>query len=170
MSHQLSRLASVSRIFYDQEVLSLRKENEELTQTNNALKLALFWRQYSVSRLRNCLWAANESRNVSHSRDSVLPWLVKYLIECGLVIEKKPEIDPEDDPTNNDTRLVNIGGWFYIPTGCSIDTHLVDYGGWFYISYGPKLLHATSADDPELKKLVKLFELLAPGFANECPW
>ncbi len=42
------------------------------------------------------------------------------------------------------------------------DFHLVSQAGvdWDFFSYGTKLFKAVSVDDPELRKLEKLFEIL----------
>ena len=45
-----------------------------------------------------------------------------------------------------------------------VDCHFVKLcengGGWFMFTYGAKLWSAKTINDPELKKLEKLFELL----------
>ena len=52
MSGQISRLAAVSHVLYEREVLELRGENARLRDENDAvieaLKLKLFWKEHSV--------------------------------------------------------------------------------------------------------------------------
>jgi hypothetical protein len=48
MSGQISRLAAVSHVLYEREVLELRGEIERLHRENQGLKLKLFWKEHSV--------------------------------------------------------------------------------------------------------------------------
>ena len=151
MPGQLSRLATLSHVLYDREVLELRhenerlnKENEALHQDNQELKLKLFWKDYNVLALNNAM----------HRHDMIYPdlvpgnyiwnvWIEPILQMCGLKVESIA-----DSPPLRGSELSDV------------DTHLVWVPRYIFVAYGTKLWKAKSVDDPELKKLKALFEAL----------
>ena len=183
MSSQISRLSAVCKVLFDAEVIALRKENEEL-------KLSLFWVKYSAKKLHSAIKRGNEKildipRNCSceicfyadrffmegctQFDETLVPneiceWRPLFeakLVELGIGFSSEPatkatirrelEVVPDCD-----THIVNLLSddleFFYKDT-------LHD---WSEFAYGSKLCEATTVNDPELQKLVALFEWLVP--------
>jgi hypothetical protein len=163
---QISRLATVSKILYEQELLALRQENE-------ALKLSLFWTKYSPTNLKTLMSCANECHpeapqckcipcTVSgrHSGDAssddmwtcgFKPWFVQKLAECQM---DNGYITAD---SNKHTHECDDSGDVW-----DVDAHLVQIGrsDWNTFTYGIKLYKASYINDPELLKLKKLFDIL----------
>ena len=151
-SGQIARLATVSHILYDREVLALRQENEKLRQENEKLrqesresKLELFWIHHDLEELRMAIFKYKRHRP-NLARDSVIfnLWIVPMLRECGLEVESLDVQVPYHGPPHSD-----------------LDTHLVCSSPYHFVAYGAKLCNAASVEDPELLKLKALFDALA---------
>jgi hypothetical protein len=161
----LDKLVTVSKVFMDARVSELRKENENL-------RLQIFWRDYSIQLLADLMGAANNWDNspkcnclscaVSGRMDGVVesdnaracafvPWFEEKIAECGMTFGY-----PFPTSTNYQ-HMSNTNGGVY-----DVDCHFVKLGrgDWFFFTFGKRLYQAQSTDDPELKKLKKLFELL----------
>jgi hypothetical protein len=173
MSH---RLALVGKIICDKGFVDMAKENEKL-------RLSLFWTRFMRFKLGEHMATANldfddgprcncstcriakryeEEDQVSDDDDHTVcvfvPLLEKGLKECGIVAiesESFGDFRHECDPFQ---AVVDV------------DAHLVYRPGWFHFFYGAKLAKATSVDDPELRKLRKLFDFLDPNEKHKEPW
>jgi hypothetical protein len=151
-SGQIARLAAVSHILYDREVLALRRENESLRQENEKLrqesrkfKLELFWRHHDPKALLFAvLGYAGRHPNVPRGNAIWNIWIEPMLRECGLEVESLDVQVPYHGPPHSD-----------------LDTHLVCSSPYHFVAYGAKLCNAASVDDPELLKLKALFDALA---------
>ena len=162
---QLDRLALVSRVLLDQRVLDLRKENEEL-------RLALFWKDYSIKKLQKAMTKANAAQTgprcgctscyhsgrdnfwkVEYDKDmecKFKPWFEHLVQECEMVIGKKQD-------TNREINAHSTRDCLYPP-----DCHIANLGrgNWVFCSYGSWICNATRAEDPALLKLKLLFDKL----------
>ena len=178
MSHQFSRLSTVCKVLFDAELIALRNENEEL-------RLNLFWTKYSPKKLRsaikrgnkimpgiprncNCFICGQEDRFWGEGiRDDVVctwkPLFEAKLVELGIGFSdehaSKSLIRHECVVVVDcDTHIVNLVDDY--PLWLENDD---TYRMWCEFAYGSKLFKATTVNDPELKKLVALFEwLLVP--------
>ena len=151
MPGQISRLATVSHILYDREVLELRQENERLVreverlnQENEAHKLKYFWVEHSVYELqRFMLLYRRRHPNVTRDHEIWNVWIEPMLHTCGLSVQSVGGMLPYRDLQE-----------------CELDTHLVCTTPYLFVTYGTKLWKAKSVDDPELLKLKALFNAL----------
>jgi hypothetical protein len=175
MSRQFSRLSAVCKVLFDAEVIALRKENEEL-------KLSVFWTKYSPKKLRsaikrgnrkmpgiprncNCFICGQEDRFWGDGiRDDVVctwkPLFEAKLVELGIGFSdehaSKSLIRHECVVVVDcDTHIVNLLDDY--PLRYENDNI---YRQWSEFAYGFKLFMATTVNDPELHKLVALFEWL----------
>ena len=151
----------------DARLLALRRQNEEL-------RLELFWTAHSVQMLQSAMKKANTGyersircrcwkcslagimdgtvvdRNITCK---FIPWLGAKINECGLIYEDMP---PQHSHT---THMSDSSGCV-----CDVDSHFVDsaaMGVYMYkFTYGSKFWKAKTVDNPELKKLKKLFQLI----------
>ena len=165
----IDKLIFVSKMFADQRVSELLAENKEL-------KLQLFWKDHSTTKLKAAMSFANQKSGgpgcnclacaVSGRKDenngieaagfdcTFKPYFDSLLLEYGLV-------------------SMNCGGnWVSRPQHVSDDTpysfvfdsncHLVQMGrdDWFHFTYGARFWKAKSVCDPELLKLYNLFSKL----------
>lgn len=164
----LDRLASVSRVFMDARVIALRKQNEEL-------KLELFWTKHSIENLSYAMKRANFGRresiscncwkcsmakripketSVDHNKKcKFLPYFEALMEDCELAYEGMP------GPHTHEKHISDTNG-----SVCNVDSHFVETtmrGGFLHkFTYGSKLWKAKTADNSELKKLERLFQLL----------
>ena len=175
----LDRLTTVSKIFYDARVVELRQRNEEL-------ELELFWLKHTIQRLRRAMknanygwirfpvqspscdcWKCKMSGRTGkhtlinkHKTCEFIPWFEALMTECGLTYEGSPA------PHNHVHHPSDPKGRV-----CDIDSHFVEAalnsGFMCKISYGGKLWKAKSVNDPELKKLERLFKILETD-ESEC--
>ena len=159
------KLITISKVFMDARVAELRRENENL-------RLQLFWRDYNVQSLEALMGTSNNwdrspkcncwSCAVSGRMDDGVevdgarvcaynPWFEEMIDECGL---KFGHVRPDSTHHNHMSNTMN-GVW-------DGDCHFVHVtrGDWFQFTYGKRLYKAQTVDDPELKKLEKLFQLL----------
>jgi len=136
----------VSKVLMDQRVIELRQENERL-------RLESFWRDHSLKKLdkrlrwansvekigprcycHDCLEVERFGRNIAFK-----PWFDRLLAQHEMTF-----VTLESDDLRPDCSL--------------IDAHFVELdGNWTGKDYGGKLRGAKSADDPELRKLRRLF-------------
>jgi len=172
---QASRLALVSKVLCDRELIELRQENEKL-------KLKLFWKEHGIRKLKTwlvnsnleginppgceCTYCHQRSRNKEvRFQDGVkcdlYIWFLKYVEECGCtVMDHRAAI-----------RLENVRNFSHdcldyeysqdsidTPSAYNVDAHFV-FDSYLDLSYGSRLLNATSVNDPELKKLEKVFDM-----------
>ena len=174
MEHQrsLDRLATVSRVFMDARLLTLRRQNEEL-------RLELFWTVHNVQKLKIAMKEANASgsaravqcncwkcslngmvdgNNAQNIVDrnktcKLIPWLEAKMTECDLIYDSMPGPHAHVDHMSDSSGRV-----------CDVDCHFVEQsfmrGFMCNFTYGSKLWKARSVDNPELKKLEKFFQLI----------
>lgn len=145
---------------------------EDLEKQITGLKLKIFWKNHNRSQLQFAMKNANQDVNgpdcvclacaVSGRKDeekeakgfdcTFKPYFEALLTEFGLTVgccDGEPAgvaHDSDDFIYNNDTHFVHVGA----------------REDWFCFAYGAKLWSATASDDPELQKLVHLFERLQP--------
>ena len=162
----VERLTLVSKILFDTRLLELKRENE-------ALKLKLFWKEYSNKELDVAMAVANETdggpecsclactvsgryvtRDLPERKPCTFkPWfeqvLREYDMSVGLSLPDAPiwvngiVVDDHNDVLYDGQHFTNLGS-----------------GDWFCWTYGSKLWKATSVGDPELAKLERLFRAL----------
>jgi len=175
MSRQISRLSTVCKVLFNAEVIALRNENEEL-------RLILFWMKYSAKKLRsaiergnkkmsgiprncNCATCSEADRYWGEDEDNpneICAWRPLFeakLVELGIGFCNKPQSEAR----------IRCEPDIYVVPDC--DTHIVNLLGdgqchfynWFDFAYGSKLYEVTTVNDPELQKLVALFEWLVPS-------
>lgn len=152
----LDRLALVSKLLLDRQVLELRRENE-------ALRLRLFWQDHCVENLLRLMRFANTNgpdcvcSACAHTRCLIpvfflpgldadqctfKPWFERMLRSHGL--EAAVLLTEPEHPI--DAHILHI--------------HPEIPGPWVHVAYGARLLSATSERDPELAKLSRLFKAL----------
>lgn len=166
------RLATVSKIFYDARVVELRKRNEQL-------ELELFWVKHTIQRLRRAMknanygwirfpvqspscdcWKCSMSGRISkitivdkNKECEYIPWFEALISECDLTYDGSPAPHKHLHHASDPKGRV-----------CDVDSHFVETsmtGGFMCkITYGAKLWKAKSINDPELKKLDRLFKIL----------
>lgn len=158
----------VAKILFDQELFDLQKENKKL-------KLSIFWSKHSLDALCEKMEIANRmlvnctcvhcfycGRSLCGNFNEVetclfKSWFEKLLAECklttlfierGIGCDGLPVCQLEHE-SNGDVL--------------DVDAHLVmmDAHCWTCFTYGSRLVHADSVQDPELQKLAKLFEALS---------
>jgi hypothetical protein len=164
MERGVHKLALVSKLLLDKEVIQLRRENENL-------RLLLFWKDHNVQRLKEMMASANQSDNgpkcycnvcavtgrmgedASEQRMDCLfkLWFESLLDQCGLIAVYH---------TNYDQGVKHdCDGWRRVHDVNTHFHHLIR-GDWFMWTYGALLWKAKTADDPELAKLHALFQML----------
>ena len=171
MERGMHKLALVSKLLLDMEVIQLRQENEKL-------RLLLFWKNHNVQRLKEMMASANQSENgpqcycrvcavtsrmsedaSEQSMDCLFtPWFEALLDKCGLVAVYQ---------TNYERGVKHeCDGWRRVHDVDSHYHHLIG-GDWFMWTYGARLWKAQTADDPELAKLHALFKMLEGVIGEE---
>jgi hypothetical protein len=149
----------------------------ELRRENGNTRLQLFWKDYSVQSLQESMRTANKWDKspkcnclicaVSGRKDeeietdkaracAYIPWFEELIDKkCGLKFAHALQ-----DSTNNHPHMSNT-----LNGVLDVDCHFVKVGrgDWLMFTYGKKLYQAQTVDDPELKKLEKLFQLLHGG-------
>ena len=152
----LDKLAVVSKVLMDQRVIELRQENERL-------RFESFWRDHSLKKLdkrlrwansvekigprcycQDCLEVERFGRSIAFFRPWSGPCAFKPWFDRLLAQHEMTFVTLESDDLRPDCSL--------------IDAHFVELdGNWTGKDYGGKLRGAKSADDPELRKLRRLF-------------
>ena len=169
---QACRLALVSKLLYDKELIEMRQENEKL-------KLEIFWRDYNMEKLE-VLW--NETIECKDDVDDVCTcgsyhifnphypffekekeaetaacnhrkWFKTLLEECGCVVLEQTEDCgyPKTFYTHSSSHLNCV---------LDMDAHFVG-GSDFKFAYGARLYKATSVKDKELEKIKNVFDKLS---------
>lgn len=156
MSSALDKLALVSKLLLDRQVLALRAENEDL-------RLQLFWRDHAVDKLNALMGTANQN-------GANAPHCVCNGCSCGR------RLFPDYIflfPAPYDERPCEFQPWFErllteqgLTVSDTLDAHFMHVQTefprpWVTWGYGQRLLSAKSVRDAELQKLHALFEVLA---------
>lgn len=166
----VDRFRTVAKILMDARL-------QEVIEENRKLKLALFWKTYSMAQLRKKIASSIQHRVKCKCRSCNF---------CGKANEFNGEWD-ECDVTRRfeqiardcglssavecwDSGIVpiideDLGEEFddEVQFFCAGDVHIVlpgSFSDWAVLGYGEKLNRAKSIEDPELLKLKKLFETL----------
>jgi len=132
-----SRLALVSNVLCDRELLELRQENKRQRREIDALKVELFMDDHNINKLAMavslmCLHY-RALLNVRHDDQTEWSlWIEPMLSEFGLCAQ----IDDE-----------------YLDDRSDLDVHITRTSYCIITSYGTKLWKAKSVDDPEMQKL-----------------
>jgi hypothetical protein len=159
---QISRLATLSHVLYDREVLELRQENARL-------KMELFWKDYGVRDLSVSMFNGNDhsigapkcrcfSCCLTRRRNEMVslpfqrecsfkPWIEQRILNLGMTIV-------DADPMKSIVHVCNPGATAY-----DQDAHFVRVSKCDFVdlTYGAKIFAAKDPADPELQKLVRLF-------------
>ena len=164
---QLCRLATLSRVLYDKEMLDLRNEIE-------LLKLKLFWTNHHIDKVQECFVYLNRTvckcscgNCVEHLHEHEDIFSEPYDIECRFVPFIKWIIQ---DLVGMKFKMVHPILYGDSDAPYNLEQEKLDYdnahfvvGFWqFQRSYGPKLSEAKSVNDPELLKLKAFFDLALP--------
>ena len=165
---EIHKLALVSRILLDREVLHLRQENERL-------RLQLFWKDHSIRHLQELMREANQAEEgprcdcwscavtgrIEEGQEPVEAackfkgFFEALMAQCSLTAVTGVEAGQDSVGTHmsmDDGNSVydNVDAHFH---------HLIRDDWWVW-TYGARLWKCQSADDPELAKLKALFVLL----------
>jgi hypothetical protein len=188
MGH-VCRLALVSQILYDKELIEMRQENERL-------KLSLFWTKYNAFKLNAAIRVRNqmESDDPFNCDCRVCIIARRYCVSDDMSSDDEhvPNVKCEFEPLF-EAKLAEFGLIFavvpdHLPVRlqyheCAVGlrrgreainapAHIVAFGcdpkdgrrpdmeDWGHFTYGAKLFKATTVNDPELKKLEDLFTWL----------
>ena len=163
----LDRLVTVSKIFRDARFEQICKENAEL-------RLQLFWKDHNTQMLEDAMRHANNWEkspkcncwkcSLSGRKDDdvevdelktceFIPWFEEKITACDLTIGYVQMGSTSKYHMSNNLNPV----W-------DVDCHFVKIvmmgGDWSAFTYGSKLWDAKTVNDPELRKLEKLFKLL----------
>jgi len=164
----IDKLSLVTKVLMDRRFLEMKEENE-------ALKLKEFWHKHKVKRLKYAMEAGNlitgpkckciscfnegfageiEIEDVQQRVCGFKPWFVKKVIDCGLTI------GAHTGELNRAAHMSCTSGPVY-----TCDYHILSFDydnsrSWSSTTYGTKLWKAKSVSDPELQKLVALFEAI----------
>jgi len=147
-----SRLALVSKVLCDRELIEMRQENERQRHEINALKLELFWREYDISKLRRIISLVRIHYRTRDNITDQTDWTLHIepiMREFGIVVQIT-----DDNPTRG--IFEEPFGEYYMPRS-ELDVHLTCTRHYTITSYGAKLWKAKSVDDPELLKLKALY-------------
>ena len=165
---EIHKLALVSKILLDREVLHLRQENEPL-------RLQLFWKDLSRSHLQELMREANQAEEGPRCKcwscavsgrieEGAQPgeaackfkeFFEALMAQCGLTAVTDVQID--QNPVGSHMSM-DDGNQVYD----NVDAHFhhLTRDDWWVWTYGARLWKCQSADDPELAKLKALFALL----------
>jgi hypothetical protein len=167
MNRGTHKLALVSKILLDREVLHLRQENE-------LLRLQLFWKDHCRSHLSELMCQANQADQGPQCRclscavsgrmddeEETLPlgaackfkdWFEDLLTQCGLSTETGVQIgqEPIGSQMCDENMVYDVDAHF----------HHLTRSDWYTWTYGARLWKSQSANSPEIAKLRALFVLL----------
>lgn len=177
---QVDRLATISKIFLDARFLKIKKENEELKKRNEELELRMFWVKHSPQKLarymkeanndpfimascncENCFLArrllTNTEVDYSIKECKFIAWFNQRAQDCGLTYTKV-DVSFKGNYKAMTIGKKNITGYQI----CDVDYHMVDtsFDKCDRFVFGRKLFAAKNVNDPELKKLVRLFKII----------
>ena len=147
----------------------------ELQRENEALKLKLFWKEHNDEIMKNAMCWANEAEGGPTCSCLACAVSGRYTSGYGEVAEKKPcTFKPWFEQVLREHEMSVALGLPDVPIW--VDGSVVDSGNnvlddghhfsnlasqdWFFWTYGSKLWKATSEEDPELRKLHRLFDTL----------
>ena len=166
----MDRLALVSKILLDSRVIELRKENE-------ALKLKLFWKDHDESDLKDlmrqtnncgknppqcschaCCVAGRVYADGPGMECTFKPWFEAHIASCGMEIGVG---------VGRDQEPVEVS--FSEQVHYDIDAHFHSMGrdDWVQWTYGARLWKAASVSDPEIVKLIRLFDALKAEYGDD---
>jgi hypothetical protein len=164
----LDRMALISQVLLQPRLLQLRNENEEL-------KLKLFWKDHSQSKLKKLMIESNQfgpqcrciacalsgkmedGQTPLHGSAACIfkPWFEDLLAKHGLtaVTGVRTDQTPTEPHMSMDGMhgVYDVDAHFYHPTS----------GDWVLWTYGAKLWKAKYVHDAELHKLSALFQSLS---------
>lgn len=137
-SDQLARLALCSRVLFERTILEQQQQIVAMREEMRALKLRLFFSEYSVGNLQILMMRAG----YRHApRRPFEDWFLFM------------------DPLMDGFTVVRVDGDEF-PDKVDLDVHFACNSRSEIVSYGAKLWNATSVDDPELQRLVTIFDEL----------
>jgi hypothetical protein len=183
MDRALDRLAAASRVFFEQRIIDLRKENEELRAREA-------WNSFGLESLEKSLvyacheyyptacscmscWKAKRFDSEGSTMEEIMHDFIKYsghecvvrkcLIlhaqRCGLIVavrKSPPFLHPDIDPK----EWVKISQHFHEETpDCHLQILENEDGTW-NLYYGPKFSRVRFHLNPDLNKLKKLFKII----------
>ena len=158
MTSHVARLAAVSQVLYDREVLEIGRENARLLRENEAvealkleveaLKLERFWKEYDLPKLTRVVTRERiRNRFLTNERPIDPNW--DWDVFTGPLIQSYGlEIVMVDRQTLHTSQN-------------NFNVHFVCSELYYIECFGSKLLNAKSIDDPELQKLKALVDELA---------
>jgi hypothetical protein len=144
MSGQIARLALVSHVLYEREILEQKREIE-------SLKLKLFWKDYGIRNLQTAVVCEANRRRFLNINEP-MPDMEHWFLWMGPMIES---CGMEAVLIDQDTDQLAL-----VPP-IDINVHFACRERYYVSHYGAKLWKATSVDDPELRKLKALFDALS---------
>jgi len=161
MTLQFSRLALVSHVLYEREIIELRQKNE-------ALELRLFWKDHCVPKLLNAINSCNTWLKICNCEECRLFQRYTGFVQRSERIFECHFMEWFSDllTTHGLTFVDNNATWVECPhidetDGSPLDVHFVNATReWDHVLFGTKLTNAKHVNDPELKKLKALFEAL----------
>ena len=137
-SDQLARLALCSRVLFERTIIDQQQQIVALRDELQALKLRLFFSEYSIGNLQIAMM------RVGYRKTPRKPFEDWFLFM---------------DPLMDGFKVVRVEGEMF-PDKVDLEVHFACNGRGEIVSYGAKLCNATSVDDPELKRLVVMFDEL----------
>jgi len=142
----MSRLALVSKVLWNRELIELRQENTKQSREIEYLKLELFWREYNIPTLNRKIGSVRQFCRIRSVSGGPFPGETIFnQREWGLWIE----------PVMREFGLV-----YQITDDDQSDVHIICNANRDVTSLGAKLLKATSVDDPEVQKLKAFYDEL----------
>jgi hypothetical protein len=191
----IDKLACVSRVMFDQRVLDLRKENEELHA-----KVA--WYEYGEKRLRESLVAVNQTYyggtchcfSCYHAKrfetgDGLDGFPTSFLfrnLQTSIEMKRKPCLIKEclllqTKKMGFEVATLNESSAGFAPPDFSVEhipadpvpetCHLIIWShpvdSYWRVEYGPKLCSKDFHKNPMLEKLKQLFKILEDADAEE---
>ena len=143
MSGQIARLTTVSHVLFEREILEQKKEIE-------SLKLKLFWKDYSLRNLQTAIVCEANRRRRLNIPDPTLDMEHWYLWVGPMIESFGMEAALIDQETDQRALVPPI----------DINVHFACRERYYVSHYGARLWKAKSVNDPELRKLVALFDAL----------
>ncbi len=165
VTRQILRLRSVAPVFKEMVDTGLYDENKLLREKICKMEIENFLAKYSCDYL-----------SVSLAQMNLIPTCRCFCMECALASRSVESHYLQNCRLKTwfEIKLREFGITFSSPTRDEVlkyyqdtkfvadldqDVHLLNTqnGSWFVIKFGNKIKNAKSVDDPELKKLEKLF-------------
>lgn len=183
MNRALDRLAAASRVFFEQRIIDLRKENEELRAREavnsfglESLKKSLVYachEYYPTACSCMSCWKAKRFDSEGQTMENIIHDFRKYsghecvvrrcLIlhaqRCGLVVAVR-KYPPDQNADIDPKEWVKMSQQFYQETpDCHLEILENEDGTWD-LYYGPKFSEGRFYLNPDLNKLKKLFKII----------